>query len=148
MVGCSLPGLSVNGTFRQEYWSGLPFPSPGHLPGPVIEARSPSLQADRSFTEWATREAHSHWSLWRKSNNLEYISTMICILLLCVCYFLSHVRLFASPWTVPSQAPLSMGFSRQEHWNGLPFLSSEDLPNPGIKPWSHALQTDSLPFEL
>ena len=37
-------------------------------------------------------------------------------------------------WTVTSQAPLSMGFSRQEHWSGLPFLSPGDLPDPGIKP--------------
>ena len=52
---------------------------------------------------------------------------------------LSCVRLFATPWTVSYQAPPSMGFSRQEYWNGLPFPSPEDLPNPGIKPWSPAL---------
>ena len=46
------------------------------------------------------------------------------------------------------QAPLSMGFSRQEYWSGLPFPSPEDLPNPGIEPGSPALQADSLPFEL
>ena len=45
-------------------------------------------------------------------------------------------------------ASLSMGFSRQEHWNGLPFPSPDDLPNPGIKPRSPALQADSLSFEL
>ena len=47
---------------------------------------------------------------------------------------LSHVRLFATPWTVAYQAPRSMGFSRQEYWSGLPFPSPEDLHNPGIKP--------------
>ena len=41
-----------------------------------------------------------------------------------------------------------MGFSRQEYWSGLPFPSPEDLPNPGIEPWSPALQENSLPFEL
>ena len=41
-----------------------------------------------------------------------------------------------------------MGFSRQEYWSGLPFPSQEDLPNPGIEPWSPALQENSLPFEL
>ena len=46
---------------------------------------------------------------------------------------LSHVQLFATTWTVAYQAPLSMGFSRQEYWNGLPFPSSGDLPNPGIE---------------
>ena len=60
---------------------------------------------------------------------------------------LSHVRLFATPWTVAYQAPLSMGFSRQEYWSGLPFPSPGDLPNPGIKPGSPALQTDALPSE-
>ena len=47
-----------------------------------------------------------------------------------------------------NQASLFMGFSRQEHWSGLPFPSPENLPDSGIKPWSPALQADSLPFEL
>ena len=47
-----------------------------------------------------------------------------------------------------NRAPLSMGFSRQEYWSGLPFPSPRDLPNPGIRPGSPALQTDSLPTEL
>ena len=50
-------------------------------------------------------------------------------------------------WTVAHQAPLSMGFSRQEYWNGLPFFSPGDLPNPGIEPRSPALQVDSLPSD-
>ena len=49
---------------------------------------------------------------------------------------------------VAHQAPLSMGFSRQEYWSGLPFPSPGDLPNPGIKPRSPVLQADSLPPEL
>jgi len=53
-----------------------------------------------------------------------------------------------NPWTVAHQAPLSMGFSRQEYWSGLPFLSLGDLPNPGIEPGSLALQEDSLLKEL
>ena len=52
------------------------------------------------------------------------------------------------PWTVACQAPLSMGFSRQEYCSGLPFPSSGDLPGPGIKSRSPALQADSLPNEL
>ena len=60
----------------------------------------------------------------------------------------SHVRLFATPGTVARLAPLSMGFSRQEYWSGLPFPFPEDLPNPGIEPGSLALQADSLPTEL
>ena len=57
---------------------------------------------------------------------------------------LSHVRLFATPWTVARQAPLSMGFSRQEYWSGLPFPSPGDLPNPGIEPRSPTLEADAL----
>ena len=50
--------------------------------------------------------------------------------------------------TVAPQARLSMGFSRQEYWSGLPFLSPEYLPNPEIEPGAPALQADSLLFEL
>ena len=60
---------------------------------------------------------------------------------------LSRVQLFVTPRTVAYQAPPSMGFSRQEYWSELPFLSPVDLPNPGIEPESPALQTDALPSE-
>ena len=59
----------------------------------------------------------------------------------------SRVQLFAIPWTVVYQASLSMGFSRQEFWSGLPFPSSGDPPDPGIEPRSPALQVDALPSE-
>ena len=51
----------------------------------------------------------------------------------CVLSLFSRVRLFAAPWTVAYQVPLSMGFSRQEYWSGLPFPSPGDLPDRGIK---------------
>ena len=62
---------------------------------------------------------------------------------------LSHsvVCNFAMPWTVAHQAPLSMEFSRQEYWGGLPCPPPGDLPNPGIEPMSPVLQADSLPTE-
>ena len=60
---------------------------------------------------------------------------------------LSLVLLFVAPWIVAYQAPLSMGFSRQECWSGLPFPSLGDLPDPGIKPKSPASQADALPSE-
>ena len=60
---------------------------------------------------------------------------------------LSHVRLL-QPHGLYRQAPLSMGFSRQEYWSGLPFPSPGHLPDPGIEPRSPALQADSLPTEL
>jgi len=57
---------------------------------------------------------------------------------------------FATPWSVVCQAPLSMGFSRQEYWSGLPFPSPGNLPDPGIGPTvpasSPALQADALPL--
>ena len=60
---------------------------------------------------------------------------------------LSGVRLFVIPWTVAYKAPLSMEFSRQEYWSGLPFPSPGDLLDPGIEPKSPTLQADSLPSE-
>ena len=53
-----------------------------------------------------------------------------------VCQLLSRVQLFVTSWTAAHQAPLSIGFSRQEYWSGLPVPSSGDLPNPGIEPRS------------
>ena len=64
-----------------------------------------------------------------------------------MCQLLSHVLLFATLWTVAHQAPLSVGFSRQEYWSGLLFPSPGDLPSSGIEPRSPALQADSLPSE-
>ena len=60
---------------------------------------------------------------------------------------LSRVQLFVTPWTVTYQDPLSMGFSRQEYWSGLPFPSPGDLADPGIEPRSLALWADALPSE-
>ena len=59
----------------------------------------------------------------------------------------SHVRLFVTLWTVTCQAPLSLEFSRQEYWSGLPLPSPGDLPNPRIQPVPPALQADSLTTE-
>ena len=62
---------------------------------------------------------------------------------------LSHfscVQLFATPWTVAHQAPLSKKLPWQDYWSGLPFPSPGDLPNPGIDLVSPALQADSLPL--
>ena len=66
-------------------------------------------------------------------------------ILLCVCVSRSsHVQLFANPWTVACQAPLSMQFSRQEYQSRLPFPSLGDLPDPGVKSRSCTLWADSL----
>ena len=73
---------------------------------------------------------------------------MVYVIYACEC-LLSHfgrVQLCATLWTVAHQAPLSMGFSRQEYWSGLPCPSPGDLPNSRIEPVSPALQADSLPL--
>ena len=62
------------------------------------------------------------------------------------CYCLVMSSSFVTPWTVTHQAPLSMGFPKQDYWSGLPFLSPGDLPNSGIEPTSPAWQVGSLPL--
>ena len=64
-----------------------------------------------------------------------------------MCFVLLSFKNSVTPWTAARQAPLSMGFSRQEYWSGLPFPSPGDLPNSGIKLGSPALQADALPTE-
>ena len=66
----------------------------------------------------------------------------------CVCLVTQSCPTFATPQIVACQVPLSMGFSRQEYWSGLPFPSPGDLPDLGIEPRSPALQADFFPTEL
>ena len=65
---------------------------------------------------------------------------------MCMLNHFSRVQLFATPWTVACQAPLSIELSRQEYWNGLPFPTPGDLPNSGIKPVSPGRKEDSSPL--
>ena len=69
-----------------------------------------------------------------------WICAMLCV---CVSHF-SRARLFGTLWTVAYQAPLSVRFSRQKYWSGLPFPSPEDAPDPGIEPGSPALEADVI----
>ena len=95
-----------------------------------------SCIAGRFFTNWAIREAH-----WVPLNNLIGMCMLSCFI---------HVWLFVTLWTVTHQTPLSMGFSRQECWSGLPCPLLGDLPHPGIKPGSLITllnwQASSLPL--
>ena len=83
------------------------------------------------------------FSGWRCLFNFRPIlcHTFECV---CVLSYFSHVQLFATPWTIVFLSPLSMGFSRQEHWSELLSPPPGDLPDPGIKPAASALQADSL----
>ena len=65
----------------------------------------------------------------------------------CACVLVAQSCLTLIPWTVAPQALLSMDYSEQEYWSGLPFSSPGDFPKTGIEPASPALQADSLPSE-
>ena len=80
-----------------------------------------------------------------RKNNMSKLTQLLNVL----CALLSHSVMSdsATPWTVARQAPLSMGFFRQEYWSGLPFPFPGDLPNSGIEARSPVLQADSLSSE-
>ena len=134
------------GFCRQEYSSGSQFPSLQEIfptQGSNLHLQQVSCIAGRSFTTESLGKTQIVGSccitqgaqlgaLWQPGGGLVAKS---CVTL-------------AIPWTVAFQALLSMGFSRQEYWSGLPFPSPADLPDLGIKPGSPALLEDSLPIEL
>ena len=93
------------GFSRQEYWSGVPFVRRAEL-----------------------------WAQTSRISELMLTSALVPSVCVCVCtQLLIRVPLFATPWTLVCQAPLSMEFSRQEYWNGLPFPSPGDLTDPGTE---------------
>ena len=105
-----------------------------------------ALVALRFLYLYLRHTAHSRYSV---RNNCWYTSLSVCVCVcMCVCLVAKSCPTLATPWTVTHQAPLSMGFPRQESWSGLSFPSPGDLPDLGIEPRSPALQADSLPTEL
>ena len=102
--------------------------------GRVCQSRGRGVRQRRVFLKWAG-PAQSNCQVLKPIK-----SPSVCA------QSLSHVQLFVTPWTVACQAPLSLGFSRQEYWRGLPFLSPGDLPDPEIQPCLLHWQADSFPL--
>ena len=118
---------------RQEYWSGQPFSSPGDLPNPGIEPSSPVFIFFQ-FCFLSVFTLLASLGTGRMCNSIQHTSS--CQLQFSSVQSLSHIRLFTTPWIVAHQAPLSVGFSRQEYWSKLPCPPPGDLPDPGIEPTS------------
>ena len=94
-----------------------------------------------------TTETELNWSIPLILNSILLYKFPQLFRIWIVCLSLIHVRLLVTPRTVTLQVPLSVGFSRQEYWSGLPRPPPGDLPNLGIESRSPALQADSLPSE-
>ena len=104
---------------------------------------SQSPRVPQDDRKGARYHLHKHWFAWQERSPDSFIPFITC-----VCSVVSDS--FATPWTVACQAPLSMGFPRQEYSSGLPFPSPGDLSDTGselVSPVSPALQEDSLPLE-
>ena len=101
------------------------------LPPIPLQSRLPHNIEQRFLNSGVSLQPPATWSILRWLWQSE-------------CSLLSHVWLFATLWTVARQTALSMGFSRQEYWSGLPFPSPRDLSDPGIELQSPALQANSL----
>ena len=144
LVDCSPPSFLSMGFPRQEPWSELLFSSPVDHSDPGIEFTSPALKLD--YLLLGHQGSHIHMCMCVCIFTLQVI-TRYCAM----CCVLRHSVMSDSLqpfWNVVRQAPVSMGFSRQDYWSGLPCPPPGDLPNPGIGPWSPTLQADSLPSEL
>ena len=147
-MDCSPPGSSVHGILQATIleWIAISF-SRGS--SPLRDWTWVSLVAGRFFTLPSGKSnirmlstVNQGRSVYRLPSSFSsFKNTKVKVKLL------SHVQIFVIPWTVAYQAPLSMGFSRQECWSGLPFPSLGDLPNPGIECGSPALQADALASE-
>ena len=160
-MDCSPPGSSVHGIFQARVleWGAIAFSKV------VSDSATPWSVVCQDYTTTKSSKVLMHAATWmdrkgimlveisqsQKTTDFMILSTTPChlpralIIYLCVCKSLSRFQLFVTPSTVARQAPLSMGFSRQEYWNGFPHSPPRNRPNPGIKPRSLTLQEDSLP---
>ena len=128
-------------------WTALPCPSSSH---PSRLSQSTGFGFPASYSKFPPTV---YWKcqliqlLWNMCSYYLLIWNYKEFLFLGKVKLLSRVWLFATLWTVAHQAPLSMGFSRQEYWSGLPLPSPGDLPNPGIESRSPTLKADALTSE-
>ena len=120
---CNPMDYTVHGILQARIleWAALPFSRGSSQPRDWTQV---SCIAGGFFTSWVTREAQK----WKCESEVAQSCQTLCAPMGC---------------GVACQAPLSMGFSKQEYWSGLPFPSPGDLPGPGIKPGSHTVQADS-----
>ena len=134
-------------TSKGFFWGGRPHPVTGGTLVPQASIKpTPPCNGRQSLNHWTAREIPQKVA-WKiiSSQTIGMIDIILEVfthyllstaLNTCRLSYFGHVQLFVTLWTVTLQAPLSMGFSRQEHWSGLPCPSSADLPNPGIEPTS------------
>ena len=150
------------GFSRQEYWSGLPFCSPGDLPNPGTEPSSPALQADSlpsklpgkplywlKQAKWQGNthtHTHTHTHSYFKErqkiigeHNLHNVSVKVLVAQLC--------PTLCDPMDCSPPQSSVYGLFEQGYWREWPLLSPGDLPNPGIEPKSPTLWADSLSSE-
>ena len=142
-MNCSAPGigpsLSPGACLNSCPLSQWCYLTTHHLPTPSPLALI--LSQHQGLFQWVG-------SFHQVAKALEFqLQSFQCMLGCVVLSHFSHVQLFATPWSVACQAPLSIGLSRQEYWSGLLCPSPGDLPNPDIKPRSPALKVDSWPSE-
>ena len=129
-MDCSLPGFSVHG--------GSPGKNTGMGCHALLQGIFPTQGSNPCLLHLLHRQAGS--LPLAPPGKPGHVRVCVCALRVCVCaQLLSHVWLCATLWIVAFQAPLSMGFFRQEYWSGLPFPPLRYLPNPGVKPKSPAL---------
>ena len=135
---------SLSGRPTSRYRSlEIPFLSDPAQPGEGIRVGLASRMVSTGILRQVMQRTEDSWSLGVSCGHSEHGAKALSVAGFC-CLVTQSSDSFTTPWTVACQAPLSVGFSRQKCWSGLPFPSPRDLPDPGNESSSPALQADSL----